>query len=314
MPPYKFKLSDSSVNDYGTRVLTDGISIDRFKLNPIMLWMHRRDDGGFFDNPAPLPIGRWENISKEGDDLFAEAVFDENDEFSMQIKDKIDQKIINAASPGFVIIDLSEDPAVMLPGQTRATISKSELVEASIVDIPGNKNSVRLYNKGTILKLSLNDVNTKIPEINFNNSNNMKKILLAGLAAFAAFFGKTTETEMEFSQDDAKKVNDELQSRADNIVTLTGELNTLKTANTALTTAKTKADSDLVAANSEITTLKTANTALTTENTDLKANPGAKTAASATAADPETGKEKIKLAANSDDFITNLENVKKEYM
>ena len=39
----------------------------------------------------------------------------------------------------------------------------------------------------------------------------MKKILLAGLTALAAFFGKKVEDEIEFSQEDAQKVNNKLQ-------------------------------------------------------------------------------------------------------
>jgi len=301
---YTFKLSDSSVNDYGTRVITSGIALDRFKANPIMLWMHRRDDGCFLESDAPLPIGRWDNARLEGDNLLADAVFDENDEFALQIRDKVDQKILNAASIGLSIIELSEDPAVMLPGQMRATISKSELVEASIVDIPGNKNALRLYKKGVIKLALINDIES-IPLVNQNTSN-MKKILLAGLAAFAAFFGKTSETEMEFSQDDAKKVNDELQSRADSITALTTERDTLKNEAATFAGVQAQAESDLAAANARIT-------ALETENTELKANPGAKPAASATAGDPNDGGEKPKIVAKSDDFMTNLDAVRKEY-
>ena len=38
-------LSDSSLNCYGYRVLTSGMSIEAFKKNPIMLYMHFRDEG-----------------------------------------------------------------------------------------------------------------------------------------------------------------------------------------------------------------------------------------------------------------------------
>lgn len=311
---YTFKLSDSSVNDYGTRVITSGINLDRFKSNPIMLWMHRRDDGGWLEAEAPLPIGRWENIRIEGDDLIADAVFDEADEFALKIQSKVDQKILNTASVGLSIIELSEDPAIMLQGQTRATISKSELVEASIVDIPGNKNAVRLYNKGAALKLSLPDMQTSLPEINQNPINTMKKITLLSLAAIAAFFGKQTSEEMEFSQEDAKKVNDELQQRADNIVTLTterdaanAERETLITQLAESTTLKGTVDTALATATSRITELEA-------ENTQLKSNAGAPPATAVTEADAEETSGKVKLAANSEDFMSNLENVKKAYM
>lgn len=37
-----FVLSDSSLNRYGFRILTDGLQIENFKQNPIMFWMHKR--------------------------------------------------------------------------------------------------------------------------------------------------------------------------------------------------------------------------------------------------------------------------------
>ena len=38
-------LSDSSLNRYGFRVLTSGMLIEAFKKNPVMLYMHFRDEG-----------------------------------------------------------------------------------------------------------------------------------------------------------------------------------------------------------------------------------------------------------------------------
>lgn len=38
-------LSDSSLNRYGYRVLTEGINLEAFKKNPVMLYMHLRDEG-----------------------------------------------------------------------------------------------------------------------------------------------------------------------------------------------------------------------------------------------------------------------------
>jgi hypothetical protein len=38
-------LSDSSLNRYGYRVLTSGMLLEAFKKNPVMLYMHFRDEG-----------------------------------------------------------------------------------------------------------------------------------------------------------------------------------------------------------------------------------------------------------------------------
>ena len=61
-------LSDSSLNRYGFRVLTSGMLIEAFKKNPVMLYMHFRDEGSpiWGDSKA---IGHWEDIQLNGDEL-----------------------------------------------------------------------------------------------------------------------------------------------------------------------------------------------------------------------------------------------------
>ncbi len=76
----KFTVSDETLNSYGSVVLTSGINIARFQRNPIMLHMHDRDKG---------VIGRWENITKEGDKLTAEAVFDDTTELGAKVKHQV---------------------------------------------------------------------------------------------------------------------------------------------------------------------------------------------------------------------------------
>jgi len=141
--PKSFILSDEIVNDRGSRILTSGIDLDRFKKNPIMLWMHRRDDG--WDFSQVLPIGKWENIRIEDDKLMADPVFDENDKFATLIRSKVENDLIKGCSIGINPKEFSEDPKFLVKGQTRATITKCELYEASIVDLPSNKNTVRLF-------------------------------------------------------------------------------------------------------------------------------------------------------------------------
>lgn len=138
-----FILSDESINDRGFRIITAGINLDRFKKNPIMLWMHQRDDGWNFSQV--LPIGKWENIRKEDGKLVADPVFDENDPFAMMIKSKVENDLLRGCSIGANPVEFSTATKDLEKGQTRATITKCELYEASIVDLPSNKNSVRLF-------------------------------------------------------------------------------------------------------------------------------------------------------------------------
>jgi hypothetical protein len=271
---YTFVLSDNSLNDYKFRILTEGLRLDRFKSNPIMLWMHQRDEGGIFSSET-LPIGKWENIRTDGDKLLADAIFDENDPFALTIKDKVDQKILVMASIGVSIITVSEDPAVMLPGQTRPTVTEGDVVEASIVDIGANANALRLY-KREVLSLSLTNVPTELPEIsNKPNSNNMKKFLMAKLLVVAAFLGFKPEDEVEITQEHLEKVDAELKLRADSITTLTTERDQARTELAAAKTAKETAEAALATANTSIATLTTENGTLKTDNAALKVQAGA---------------------------------------
>ncbi len=157
-----FILSDESINDRGYRILTNGINIERFKKNPVMLWMHRRDDG--WDFTQVLPIGKWENIRKEDGKLLADPVFDENDKFAQLIKSKVENDLIRACSAGINPVEFSSDPKDLEKGQTRATITKCEMYEASIVDLPSNKNTVRLFSATEQTEVPLLKNHTKMAD------------------------------------------------------------------------------------------------------------------------------------------------------
>lgn len=138
---YTFLVSDESLNSYGSRVLTAGIDLVDFKKNPVMLYGHIR---GWSDKEDTLlPIGHWENIVVKDGKLYADAVFDDDD-YSKKIENKVKKGTLRACSPGLRITELSELPEHLVKGQTRATISKCRLLEISIVDIPANRNAIRL--------------------------------------------------------------------------------------------------------------------------------------------------------------------------
>lgn len=80
-------LSDSSLNRYGYRVLTSGMFLEAFKKNPVMLYMHFRDEGSPIWGETKA-IGHWEDIQLEGDVLSAIPVFDKVDQLSKDIAAK----------------------------------------------------------------------------------------------------------------------------------------------------------------------------------------------------------------------------------
>lgn len=109
--------------------MTDGIQLDNFKANPVIIYYHEL---------GRMPIGRWENIRKENGKLLADPVFDEKDPIAMEVKRKYDEKFIHAASIGFLPLSFSEDPEHLLPGQAYPTVMTCDAFEASFCSIPVN--------------------------------------------------------------------------------------------------------------------------------------------------------------------------------
>jgi len=132
----RITITDDSVNRYGFRVLTAGIRLENYRKNPVLLFGH---------NTESLPIGRLEDIRVEPNgSMTALPVFDENDSLALAIKDKFDNGFMFAASIHFDPITLSDDPKLALPGQTDSTVVECDLLEVSMVTIPGNTNAVVL--------------------------------------------------------------------------------------------------------------------------------------------------------------------------
>lgn len=263
----RFVLTDDSLNSYGYRVLTEGGRLDRFKKNPVMLWMHFRDEGCQYWGESK-PIGHWEDIEVEDGVISAKPVFDLADELSILICKKVEEGTINATSIGLSVIATSKDASVLLPGQTRETVTEWELLEASFVDIPANANAVRLYGPSdNILALSLkNDVNY-IPQLTTltNQPMKLKETLSALLAFFCIPKDKASETEL---------TDEQLKSLDAELVRLQGEVDS-KTAElaakaTELTNAQASHQQELSAKDNEITALKADKTALTQQVENLK--------------------------------------------
>lgn len=142
-------ISTEAVNCYGSRVLTAGIDLTQYQRNPLLLWMHDRS----YKNTAG-PIGRIENLRIEGDRLIGTPVFDQSDPFAKQVEAKWEGKFLRMASAGLEILETSDDPQYLVPGQLRQTVTRSKLNEVSIVDMGGNDEALQLYKGGKLLTLA----------------------------------------------------------------------------------------------------------------------------------------------------------------
>ena len=148
-------LSDSSVNEYGFRLLTSGYQIDSFQKNPIGYYMHRREDG---------IVLKWEDLSVDDDKVVGTPVINLSNGRGEQTCDEVENGFLNAASMGhIVVLEYSLDKSLMLPGQTGPTVTKWYNKECSLVDIPGNCNALtRLYDAQEN-ELNLVDLNISQP-------------------------------------------------------------------------------------------------------------------------------------------------------
>lgn len=131
----EFCLTDSSVNCYGYRLLTDGLELERFR-PAVGFLMHDRGRG---------VAVQWVDFRREGDALYATPLV--NDAVFPGLAEQIEEGFINAASVGHIVaLEMSDDPADKLPGQDGPTVRRWFPREVSLVDIPGNYNALgRLY-------------------------------------------------------------------------------------------------------------------------------------------------------------------------
>lgn len=139
MEKQTFLVSDESDNSYGFKVLTEGIDTTQFEKNPIMLYMHER----------PTIIGRWENLRKEDNKLYADAIFDTKSEKGKEVARQVEQGFLRGASIG--ITYQKED-------LKNGVLEKCQLYEISIVDIGSNPNALKLYDTTEIATLYFDQV------------------------------------------------------------------------------------------------------------------------------------------------------------
>lgn len=175
-----FSLNDETkYNSYGFRVANAGLSLDRFRANPVMLDDH-------FNSTAGV-IGKWNNIRMEDGRLNADPEFDEQDDTAQKIKGKVDRGYLKGASLGLIF-----DPDKMaVEANGKLALTAGEVLEASIVAVPANAGAIRLYAKETHelmtdeqVKMCLSAFNIK-DFSNHNKNQKMEKLMLLTAAAFA---------------------------------------------------------------------------------------------------------------------------------
>lgn len=162
----RVRISNEILNAYGTWIVTAGCDTAQYERNPVLLYMHVRGD----------VIGYIKDIKVENDEVTGEPVFDEASELSIRAKKQFEFGSLRMVSAGIEILEMSEDPKLLKPGQTRPTITKSRLIEVSIVDIGANDDALVLTQNGVRLQLG-KDGSNPLPLLNNKPSNQSQQML-----------------------------------------------------------------------------------------------------------------------------------------
>ena len=230
-----FVFNDETViNSYGFIIPTSGISLSRFKKNPVMLNSHYANNYNV--------LGKWENVKKENGILSGDPIFDSEDENTANIEGKVNRGFINSCSMG---VSFNREDLTVVNNQL--VLKKCELYEVSIVPVPSNANSIRLYAADTgelmkeneIQELCLSVTAAKPTSKKNQKSENNMKITLTSVAAIALGFG-ATELEHDAAEISAKIVSLNAEKKAAEL-----SLSTIKTAQEAEKLTAIKAEVDL---------------------------------------------------------------------
>jgi len=217
-----FVLNDETqLNNYGFRVLNAGISLERFKENPVCLNDHR--------NNTKDVLGTWTNLKFEGSQFLGSPDFDTEDPEGKEVVRKVKAGKLKGCSLGF---DFNPEDFHVISGEV--VLIKCELKEISIVAVPSNSKTITLYNtEGKQLSASeIESLCLSAKEQIFNPKDIiMKKVIshlqLSDNATEVDVLTAIQAIELKYSTENTqlKTANAELKSKYDALIdTQTAEL------------------------------------------------------------------------------------------
>lgn len=196
----RVRISNDTLNSYGTRVLTAGLDITQYQRNPVLLYMHQRGN----------VIGYVKDIRKDGGEVTGELIFDEASPDSVRAKKQFEFGSLKMVSAGIDILELSEDPALLVDGQTRPTVSRSKLWEVSLVDVGSNDDALVLTHNGAALELG-KDGSNPLPELGTKHPKN-NSMDISAMALELGLPATATEAEVTAKIAELKAAKEEADS------------------------------------------------------------------------------------------------------
>lgn len=200
----RVRITNDSLNSYGTRVLTAGMYVEQYQRNPVLLYMHERGN----------VIGYVKDLKVEDGEVTGELMFDEASELSVRCKKQYEFGSLKMVSAGLDILETSEDPELLVQGQTRPTVTKSKLFEVSLVDVGSNDDAIVLQKDGKKITLG-KDSECPLPLLN-NNNQKQKQMEQKMVAMQLGLPATATEAEINAKLDElktAKEENEQLQQK-----------------------------------------------------------------------------------------------------
>lgn len=161
-----------------------------------MLWNHHR---GYWigEDQDMMPIGIFEHVRVEGDQLLGEARFHLEDERAVKIYQKVKAGVLRACSITIQVAATSKEPQYLVKGQTRPTVTKCHLLECSIVDIPSNGNAVRLSHSDDMAALDeTSKLNQALPLLEEASNTNVKNKPMKEVAKYLNLQDNASEAEI----------------------------------------------------------------------------------------------------------------------
>ena len=129
--PFRFVMSDESVDRVGDVIRAKGWDLDDFQKNPVALWGHDH----------AKPIGVWENVAVIGKKLVGSlrlAKKGTSPEIDT-IRSLVEQRILKSVSVGFQPLE-----AVPLKNKNGYEYLSQKLHECSLVSVPANANALAI--------------------------------------------------------------------------------------------------------------------------------------------------------------------------
>lgn len=200
----RVRITNDSLNCYGTRVLTAGMETSQYERNPVLLYMHERG----------TVIGYVKDLEKTETEVTGELVFDEASELSRRCKKQWEVGSLRMVSAGLDVVETSEDAALLTQGQTRPTITRSKLCEVSVVDIGANDDAIVLHKDGTRITLGKEGA-ALLPLLNQNNNEKRTEMEQKQMALTLGLPETATEAEIGARLGElkaAKEENEKLQA------------------------------------------------------------------------------------------------------